>query len=286
MTRQNLICPINNLPANQFARIGRAHYLIEPSSGIIFQENPPTVSEMEEYVQTEYREGVYREYLEAAPLKRQTARRRLKKIAELNPPGKLLLDVGCANGVFIEAALEDGYDAYGVELSSEAVTTAKAAIRERIVLADVNSHVRDSLRTYDVITANDIVEHTQDPLQFVKDLWGALNKNGIVAVATPDTDHFLRWLMGPNWSMLQPWQHTFLFSKKAMRDLLTTVGFRDVKVMTTTKVLTLDYLAGQITETNPKLSRVVRSFLSFMPGSLTHRPMAINIGEMLALGRK
>src|SRR5688572_6236441 len=48
---------------------------------------------------------------------------RLGRLSELGlKPGSRLLDMGCADGTFLEAALARGFDAYGIEVSEEALS--------------------------------------------------------------------------------------------------------------------------------------------------------------------
>jgi cyclopropane fatty-acyl-phospholipid synthase-like methyltransferase len=196
------------------------------------------------------------------------------------------LDVGCSIGIFVGAALDSGFDAYGVELSSHAVAMAKETVRPRIIQADVNHHIRTSAVRYDVITAYDIVEHTQDPTAFVNDLYHALGRGGVLAITTPDTDHFLRYLMGNKWSMLQPLQHTFLFSKRSFKALLALAGFEDIEVEPARKTLTANYLFGQLSQTNPMIARLYKRISPIIPTRIGNAPLDVNIGEFFALARK
>ena len=67
-----------------------------------------------------------------------------------------------------------------------------------------------------------------------------------MVLTTPDTRHAFRFLMGARWPMLQPEQHTFLFSRRSLRLALEKVGFEEVVVRRATKSSTLEYLARQI----------------------------------------
>src|SRR6266446_4240394 len=194
--KNKILCPINKLPARFYAHKGRAEYYIEPKEGVIFQRVLPSVADMEAFVQQEYKGGNYCAYTEMEHLKKRTAELRLSRIRQYGAPGNRLLNVGCSVGLFLEVALDFGFDAHGVELSSQAVAMAKARVRGRITQADVNEHIRKDGTRYDVITAYDIIEHTQDPAAFLKDLYDALEPRGVIAIATPDTDRFLRYVMG------------------------------------------------------------------------------------------
>ena len=281
----SVLCPINGLPACHYCRKGPAQYYIEPNSGTIFQAQMPSVGEMIQYADTEYSSGVYSEYAKSRDLKVATARPRLAAIKQ-RTSGKRLLDVGCATGFFMEAAADDGFEVRGVEFSSIAISLARPDIRERIVRGDVNELSSRETEKFDVVTAFDIIEHLQNPAKFLQELREILKPGAVLAISSPDTGHFLRYLMRSKWPMLQPLQHTVLFSRRSIRDLLERCGFQDVQVETTRKVLTMDYLADQLIVTNPGLNKAYRALSWIVPAPLRHKPVAVNIGEFVAYARR
>jgi len=278
-------CPLTGNPSAPYARKGRALYLRDPRTGVIFLSEPPTLAAMAAFVDDEYESGVYRDYVSARPLKLATARQRLGRLAPF-APGPRLLDVGCAAGFFMEGALEAGFDAAGIELSPVAIRFADPVIKPRIVQGDVNTLLAGDTRQFDVVTAFDIIEHTFDPSAFVADLGRVLAPGGLLVISTPDTGHWLRPLMGARWPMLQPDQHTFLLSRHAMRHLLVKAGYTPLLMETAHKVLTLDYLFGQLRQTNPFLARALDVAKRAVPRSFRARPLSLNIGEMFVCARK
>jgi len=278
-------CPINGLPARPYCRKETAEYYLEPSSGTIFQARMPSIGAMNQYADDEYSSGAYQEYAKSRDLKIATALPRLAAIKR-RAKGKRLLDVGCATGFFMEAAAAEGFDVRGVEFSTVAIGLARPDIRARIVHGDVNALRTQETEPFDVVTAFDIVEHVQNPADFLRDLHAILRPGGVVAISSPDTGHFLRYLMGAKWPMLQPMQHTVLFSRRGIAALLERCGFEEVQVESAHKVLTMDYLADQLGLTNPGLNRGYRALSWIVPGVLRRKPLAINIGEFVAYARR
>ncbi len=280
-----VLCPTNGLPARPYCRKDSATYYLEPESGTIFQHEMPSVGAMNQYADDEYASGVYREYANSRDLKIATARPRVAAIRQ-RAKGNRLLDVGCATGFFMEAAADEGFDVRGVEFSGVAISLARPDIRERIVRGDVNTLLGRDAEKYDVVTAFDIIEHVQDPGNFLAELHAILKPGGVLAISSPDTGHVLRYLMGSRWPMLQPMQHTVLFSRRGIADLLARCGFADIEVETARKVLTIDYLAEQLTATNPGLNRTYQASNWIVPGPLKRKPLAVNIGEFIAYARR
>jgi SAM-dependent methyltransferase len=279
------ICPLTGNLSREYARKDNAIYLRDPESGIIFLAEKPQLHDMAAFVDAEYEAGVYRDYVNARALKLATMLRRLPVIREY-ARGPRLLDVGCAAGFFIEAALDEGFDPMGIELSPAAIALAQPAVRDRITCGDVNVLIAADTRQFDVVTAFDIIEHTMDPAAFLDDIGRVLAPGGLLVVSTPDTGHWLRPIMGDKWPMLQPLQHTFLFSQQAMRALLLEHGFEPIVVESARKVITVDYLFGQLRQTNPMLSRGLDRAKRALPAAVRYREVAVNIGEMFACARR
>jgi 2-polyprenyl-3-methyl-5-hydroxy-6-metoxy-1,4-benzoquinol methylase len=284
-TASTVSCPINGLPARIYCRKDGTQYYLEPASGTIFQAQMPSVTAMNQYADDEYSSGAYRQYAKSRDLKIATALPRLAAITKL-AKGKRLLDVGCATGFFMEAAMEAGFEVRGVEFSDVAISLARPDVRARIVRGDVNALRSQETEKFDVVTAFDIIEHVQNPAKFLEDIREILCPEGVLAISSPDTGHFLRYLMGSKWPMLQPMQHTVLFSRRSIADLLERCGFRDVQVKTARKVLTIEYLADQLALTNPGLNRAYQALSWIVPRPLRGRPIPVNIGEFIAYARR
>ncbi len=265
---------------------GPACYYLCRGCDTLFQHPLPTPEEMVSYADTQYREGVYRDYVAARDLKHEHFRHRLLEFGGRLPPPGRLLDLGCSCGYFLDVALESGYDAYGVEFSEEAIAAAQPATRQRIRRANVNDADGGHPHSYDVVTAFDIIEHVEDPVTFLGEIEGMLAPGGGVVVSTPDTGHFLRYLMGARWPMLQPMQHTTLMSRLGLRIALERAGFQEVAVTTARKTLTLEYLFEQVRDHNPALHAAYGVTRRIVPGAVRSHPLRINIGELLAVGVK
>ena len=278
-------CPLSGREAKFYCQKPPAEYYITEGLGLIYQKDVPTVAQMAAYADTQYAAGAYKDYAAAAPLKIDTFRRRIRLLKELGAQGRLL-DVGSACGFFIEAALENDFDAYGIEFSKEAVALAKPEIQKRITIGDVNLLREQGAQQFDVVVAFDIIEHTQNPVQFLEEIGQILRPGGWLMIATPDTDHFLRYVMGSRWPMLQPMQHTYLFSKAAMHMALQKAGYENIGVRAADKSLTMDYLLEQLRLYNPLITGTYKTLSPLLPRALRQKSFAVNIGEMLAFAQR
>jgi len=155
-------------------------------------------------------------------------------------------------------------------------------VRGRITRGDINDLPPGA---FDVITAFDILEHAQDPLQTLRAWADRLRPGGILALTTPDTDSLLGKLMGSRWPMLQPLQHTVLFSGKAMPRHLRQAGLTLLDLRAAEKVMTPGYLVGQLEPYFPRASRLALRLAGAWP-ALGQRAIPFRIGEFLAMARK
>jgi 2-polyprenyl-3-methyl-5-hydroxy-6-metoxy-1,4-benzoquinol methylase len=248
----------------------------------MFLHPMPTGEEMQAYAERHYRDGVYAEYARARELKLETFRRRLA-LLQPHRPGKRLLDLGSACGFLLEAALAAGFDPTGVEFSAEAIQLARPEVRDRIHRGDVSALPPG--QGYDVLTAFDIIEHAHDPVATLRSWAGLLGPGGLLVLTSPDTDSAFRKVLGARWPMLQPFQHTAMFSAGSVGRFLEQAGFSPLEVRPAEKVMTPAYLLGQLELYFPRLARwSLRAGRPF-PG-LLGRPIPFRIGEFLAIARK
>jgi 2-polyprenyl-3-methyl-5-hydroxy-6-metoxy-1,4-benzoquinol methylase len=277
-------CPICGVTSTLAERVGSANYYACPVCETLFQHPMPSIDQMRAYVDSEYASGVYSDYVAAAKLKSMTFRSRVQAIQRHVSSGRLL-DVGASCGFFVEEALRAGFDAYGVELSAEAISKAPDAIRERLTLGDVNVLEATGRQAFDVITAFDLIEHVFDPIAFLHQLRRVAKPGSWIVISTPDVGHVLRHVLRARWPMFQPLQHTVLFSRRGLRLSLSAAGYDDIVVGPAYKTLTADYLAGQVQMYLPALVSAYRAASRVVPETLRTRPVEVNIGELMAFAR-
>ena len=283
-TARRVSCPICGVVSAPAERVGAATYYGCPVCETLFQYPMPTIDAVRDYLDAEYTSGVYNDYVAAAKLKSLTFRSRIKIIREQTGTGKLL-DVGASCGFFVEEAVAAGFDAYGVELSAEAIAKAPEDVRARLMHGDVTSLDLTAKAPFDVVTAFDVIEHLFDPIAFLVQLRRIVKPGSWLVLSTPDVGHVLRYVLRARWPMFQPMQHTVLFSRRGLRLALSAAGFDVVSIGAAHKTLTADYLAGQVQMYLPAAVGAYRAASRAIPESLRTRPINLNIGELMAFAR-
>jgi 2-polyprenyl-3-methyl-5-hydroxy-6-metoxy-1,4-benzoquinol methylase len=144
-----------------------------------------------------------------------------KRLKRLNP-GKTLLDVGAASGIFLHLAQQEGFHIEGIEPSTPLAKEAK----EKYGLELFNGAIEQfqPKRKYAVITLLDIIEHLVEPQPFMTAVDNLLEENGLIVIVTPDVNSLAARLMGKRW-----WHyriaHINFFNLPALKYLLETHGY-------------------------------------------------------------
>lgn len=118
------------------------------------------------------------------------------------------LDVGCANGGFVDYLVSLGIDAYGVDPDP-------AMGRERVY-----THTLDELgdlQRFDLITMHDVLEHMTDPVSAVRRCASLLSDIGLLVIDVPDVwdgegDHHFKT------------EHLWYFTADSLRTMIVSAG--------------------------------------------------------------
>ena len=138
-------------------------------------------------------------------------------------PGRRLLEVGTGAGLFLKAASRAGWEASGLELSDEGAAFA----RDRLGL-DVRSE-REVMsfppETFDVAVMFDVIEHLFDPRAVLEATRRALRPSGVLVVTTPNFNALSRFVLGIDWAVLSPLEHTYYYTEVTLAAMLKASGF-------------------------------------------------------------
>ena len=108
-----------------------------------------------------------------------------------------VLDVGCFRGEFLNE-LPGNFIKYGIEPSLAARDIAHGH-GIKLIGSTLDSIDTESVPTFDVITAIDLIEHVQNPLDALQQLANLLKAGGYLIVSTGNTDAFTWRLLRENY---------------------------------------------------------------------------------------
>jgi len=148
----------------------------------------------------------------------------LELIAARAGRGRRLLEIGTGAGLFLKAAARAGWEASGLELSDEGVAFA----RDRLGL-DVRQERAEQMSfapgTFDVVVMFDVIEHLFDPRAVLNAIRRGLKPGGILVVMTPNFNALSRFVLGVDWAVLSPLEHTYYYTEATLAAMLKACGF-------------------------------------------------------------
>ncbi|MCI6475247.1 MAG: glycosyltransferase [Mucispirillum sp.] len=143
------------------------------------------------------------------------------KIIELFNP-KTVLDIGCAYGYIVEALREKGVDAYGIDVSSYAISQANEKIKPYLKAMSALDDLPDNFpKKYDLVISIEMIEHLyeEDGLKAIDKM---VNYSDKILISSTDSD-----FDEPTHFNVQPqeyWSEKFA-AKGYIRNLISDFSF-------------------------------------------------------------
>ncbi len=142
--------------------------------------------------------------------------------------GRSLLDIGCGPGTFLAAARALGYEVYGLDLNPQAIQKSKELYGLDSFFCGTLSNftAQNPGRRFDVVTSFEVLEHLDDPTDFIDRVRCVLKPDGFVALSVPNRERFMirRELYD------FPPHHLTWWNLSALRTLLSSQGFSPIRL--------------------------------------------------------
>lgn len=139
---------------------------------------------------------------------------KLSYLNKYKEKGNLLLEIGTGKGNFLQAAINAGYDGYGIEPSTRSFKIAKLRLGEKVfqcMLEDM--HLNKELnKKFDFIILWHVLEHLTEPESAIRILNSFLKPGGILIIAVPNFDSYQSKFGKSNWYHLDPPRHLSHFT--------------------------------------------------------------------------
>ncbi len=203
--------------------------------GIIFL-HPPLPPEAirslysKDYFEEDFRCGYAHSCFDSSHHDRLIDHALLKYLSSVKPQGKML-EIGCAGGVFLNAAKIYGFEVEGVELSRDAAEFAQKNFSLRIFNGTVIEAQFNDM--FDVIVMGDVLEHLPNPMETLREVWRIIAHGGLLVIISPTQTNSifsriglaLYSLLGKKAIIDLPPYHLFEYRPASLRNLLNRTGF-------------------------------------------------------------
>ena len=133
---------------------------------------------------------------------------------------KVLLEVGCGGGIFATNRPKD-YDVeiYGIDISEYSVNFCrKLDCYKGVKKADVEKEIPYPSELFDIVYADQVVEHLQNPLSAVLEMKRVLKEGGLLVINVP-TPY--------NPCFYEDYTHVRPYLPRALDTLMMDAGFRE-----------------------------------------------------------
>ena len=192
---------------------------------LVWTENPPPPSAMEEHYGVQYDNSVT---LAGEDERRWSSRCRVVQGLKANGA---ILDLGCSGGGFLTSLKGPSWRRYGIEMSERAADLARARCGAEIFVGDIlgASFPPDS---FDVITCFHVLEHLHQPRKVLERVSEWLKPGGIFYIMVPNIDSAAAKIFRSYWYALELPRHVCHFSPISLTRLATAVGLEPVSVTT------------------------------------------------------
>jgi SAM-dependent methyltransferase len=139
-----------------------------------------------------------------------------------------LLDFGCGAGFFLELAEERGFDACGVDLSSDSVEQANERLNSATAYFGNPEEIPEiSGGGFDVITLWSVLAHLPRPVDDFTTFRNLLGPGGVLMILTVNAQSLLLKSYGSGWNGFTK-NHLMFYSSRTLPLLLKQAGFAGV----------------------------------------------------------
>jgi len=162
-------------------------------------------------------------------VRKVSLKKKLKLINSFKTGEKILLDIGCGTGDFLETAQKDDWHITGIEPNENARRIANSKTNNSVFETEHLANLKAN--SFDVITLWHVLEHLPNLEMHTKLLKHLLKPNGTLVIAVPnfksyDAEHYKNF-----WAAYDVPRHLWHFSRTAIKELFKNERMELKKVL-------------------------------------------------------
>ena len=199
-----------------------------------------------------------------------------------SPKGKSIVEIGGGNGFFLLEAQEMGFTKLiEIEPSLSAFESAHKTLKPFFIV----DMLRDGLvpdNSVDIVVIFHVLDHLPDPLLVLNQIHKMLKPGGSICIAVHNVNSVSAKIL-KNKSPIFDVEHTYLYSKKTIKKLLSQSGFKSIKVHHYKNSYSLAYLVHLIPINRNVKIKILNSKFGEKLRSIR---ITVPLGNMWAAGYK
>lgn len=184
-------------------------------------------------------------------------------------PPAALLDVGCGAGQFLLRAIDQGYQAQGIDPGPQAVRFASEQVGVPVRLGSLD--VLRGTERFNVITTMGVLEHVQDPVSFLVKAAAHLAPGGEMLIGVPNAGSLNRRisrLSQHDWDMFLEPGHLYHYDSSTLAKVADRAGLAMRRSQTGT--ITIRGKVPFLPNRYPKLERTIRWLTRVTPLNIAY----------------
>jgi 2-polyprenyl-3-methyl-5-hydroxy-6-metoxy-1,4-benzoquinol methylase len=213
--------------------------------GFLQADPLPTADELQQYYRDQYFQrpavATYaRRYDEEEQSAQQVPAMVADYVAGIDAPKapRTLLDVGCGEGIFMQAMADRGWDVHGMDYSEEGVHHHRPSLLPKLQVGDSVQLLRamqDGSARFGMVNLGNIVEHVLDPVELLLLCRGLVEPGGLLRVVVPNDGSAFQALLereglaGKTW--FAPPDHLSYFDEASLNAILKHCGCSVVRML-------------------------------------------------------
>ncbi|MCJ7446483.1 MAG: methyltransferase domain-containing protein [Bacteroidales bacterium] len=148
-----------------------------------------------------------------------------------------ILEIGSGLGYFTFALVKAGYNAKGIDISETAVSQAKESFGNYYICNGIAEYATNNAELYDIVIFTEVIEHVDDPQNFLALALTLLKPGGQAIITTPNKSFFTDDI---TWASDLPPVHSWWFSEESVKYIAKSIN-ADIKFVSFSKYYKKNY---------------------------------------------